>query len=151
MTSLSGNSTLTTLGTLLILHATYSCLHYRSLAIAADLPDTSTPPLDVVMEVYAGFGLCLVGQLMCGPFHRVRIVVVNNNNNKGGKGGDSSSSRFLGEIPTTGGSTSGGSCQRKVEIVAPAYRTRDFDLFNTRGRALSMVMQQRSGKHNMTS
>lgn len=96
---------LTTLGTVLILHSTYSCLHYRSLAIAADLPDTSSPPIDVVIEVFLGFMLCLAGQLMCGTFHEVR------------RSGKSSS---------------------RGEIVAPAYRTRDFDLFCTRARILSV-------------
>lgn len=27
--------------------------------------------------------------------------------------------------------------RRRVEIVAPAYRTRDFDMFNTKARALA--------------
>ncbi|KAL7492773.1 hypothetical protein ACHAWT_001786 [Skeletonema menzelii] len=27
--------------------------------------------------------------------------------------------------------------KQRVEIVAPAYRTRDFDLFNTKARALA--------------
>jgi hypothetical protein len=127
MTSLSGNSTLTTIGAMLILHSTYSCLHYRSLAIAADLPDTSSPPLDVVVEVLLGFALCLAGQLMCGPFHRVRVY--------GGA--------LLGGIERVknGGGESGGSRSRR-EIIAPAYKTRDYDLFNTRVRALSMAMRK---------
>lgn len=104
MTTLSGGSILTTIGTLLIFHSTYSCLHYRSLATAADLPDASSPPADVVVEAFLGFALCLAGQLLCGPFHRVRAA---------------------------------GSGRR--EIVAPPYRTRDFDLFNTRAKALAMA------------
>ncbi|KAL9191505.1 hypothetical protein ACHAXT_001211 [Thalassiosira profunda] len=105
MAPLSGGPALTTLGTLLLLHATYSCLHYRSLATAADLPSASSPPIDVVVEAFLAFLLCLAGQLMCGPFHRVRA--------------------------------SAGSGRR--EIVAPPYRTRDFDLFNTRARALAVA------------
>jgi hypothetical protein len=97
---------LTTLGTVLILHSTYSCLQYRSLAIAADLPDTSSPPLDVVVEVFLGFAFCLIGQLMCGAFHEVR---------------------------------KSGTSVGRGEIVAPAYRTRDFDLFATRARMLAGV------------
>ncbi|KAL3761382.1 hypothetical protein ACHAW5_004995 [Stephanodiscus triporus] len=120
MTSLSGNSTLTTIGALLILHSTYSCLHYRSLAIAADLPDTSSPPADVVVEVFMGFALCLAGQLMCGPFHMVRV----------------SGGPLLGAIRKN----RGGRLRR--EIIAPAYRTRDFDLFNTRVKALSIAMRK---------
>mmetsp|Transcript_37088 Transcript_37088/g.80083 ORF Transcript_37088/g.80083 Transcript_37088/m.80083 type:complete len:202 (+) Transcript_37088:22-627(+) len=118
MTSLTSTPILTTIGVLLILHSTYSCLHYRSLAIAADLPNTSSPPLDVVIEVILGFALCLIGQLLCGPFHEVRVV------SSGG-----------------GGSLLGRSIQKKSrgEIIAPAYRTRDFDLFTTRAKALSMA------------
>jgi hypothetical protein len=116
MTSLSGNSTLTTIGIVLILHSTYSCLHYRSLAIAADLPNTSSPPPDVIVEVLLGFASCLAGQLLCGPFHGVRVY--------------------------GGASMLGGGSSIKREIVAPAYRTRDYDLFNTRVRALSMAMRK---------
>ena len=112
--SLSGNSMLTTIGVVLILHSTYSCLQYRSLAMAADLPDTNSPPLDVIIEVFLGFALCLVGQLLCGPFHTVR---------------------------SGGGSLLGGIQKSNIrgEIIAPAYRTRDFDLFTTRIKALSMA------------
>lgn len=105
MTSLSSDSIITTIGVILILHSAYSCLHYRSLAIVADIPDTSSPPLDVVIEVILAFGLCLLGKLMCGTFHEVKVS-----------------------------STEG---KRRVEIVAPAYRTRDFDLFVTKARALA--------------
>jgi len=105
MSSLSSKSIITTIGVILILHSAYSCLHYRSLAIVADIPDTSSPPLDVVIEVILAFGLCLLGQLMCGTFHQVKV------SSKEGK--------------------------RRVEIVAPAYRSRDFDLFTTKARALA--------------
>ena len=101
----SKSSIVTTIGVTLILHSAYSCLHYRSLAKVADIPDTSSPPVDVVIEVILAFGLCLLGQLMCGTFHQVKV------SSKDGK--------------------------RKVEIVAPAYRTRDFDLFTTKTRALA--------------
>jgi len=113
MASLNGKSMLTTIGALLILHSTYSCLHYRSLAKAADLPDTTSPPPDVVVEVIMGFVLCLVGQLMCGPFHQVR----------------GSSGSLLGSIQKNS----------RAEIISPAYRTRDFDLFTTRTKALSVA------------
>ncbi|KAL3817014.1 hypothetical protein ACHAXA_002926 [Cyclostephanos tholiformis] len=125
MTSLRGNSTLTTIGVILILHSTYSCLHYRSLAIAADLPDTSSPPVDVVVEVLLGFALCLAGQLLCGPFHGVRA----------------SGGPLLGGIERTKKIGGGGGRYRR-EIIAPAYRTRDYDLFTTRVRALSMAMRK---------
>mmetsp|Transcript_1004 Transcript_1004/g.1752 ORF Transcript_1004/g.1752 Transcript_1004/m.1752 type:complete len:117 (-) Transcript_1004:332-682(-) len=112
MASTSGKSILTTIGVLLILHSTYSCLHYRSLAIAADLPDTSSPPIDVVIEVFLGFVLCLVGQLLCGPFHNVRV---------------------------SGGSLLGPIRKSRGEIIAPSHRTRDFDLFTTRTKVLAMA------------
>ena len=117
-----GNSTLTTIGVILILHSTYSCLQYRSLALAADIPDTSSPPIDVIIEVLLGFIICLVGQLSCGQFHQVRRGVA-------------SGSMLLGKIE----SQNSVSNQLKGEIIAPAYRTRDFDLFNTRMKSLSIA------------
>ena len=84
--------------------------------MAADLPDkyTSSPPVDVVIEVFLGFILCLVGQLSCGPFHEVRV---------------------------SGGPMLGGIDRSRVreEIISPAYRTRDFDLFTTRAKALAVA------------
>lgn len=53
-----------------------------------------------------------MGQLSCGPFHEVRV----------------SNGSLLGSIQ-----------KRKREIVAPAYRTRDFDLFTTRMKSLAMA------------
>ena len=135
MSSLSGNSILTTVGCLLIIHSAYSCLHYRSLALVADLPDTSSPPIDVIIEVIIGFVTCLVGQLMCGSFHRVRSV----------PGGS-----LLGGFPKSkgGGSSSSRHHRQYIqgEIVAPVYRTRDFDLFTTaaasrRSKALSRLKE----------
>lgn len=132
MSSLSGNSILTTVGCLLIIHSAYSCLHYRSLALVADLTDTSSPPVDVIIEVILGFVTCLVGQLMCGPFHRVRVT-----------GGP-----LLGGLPKT--KAGGDSTHRYIqgEIVAPVYRTRDFDLFSTSAAAAtrrSMAMTRLEG------
>jgi len=114
-----GNSLITTIGVMLILHSAYSCLQYRSLALIADLSDTSSPPLDVIIEVFLGFIICLVGQLMCGQFHQVRV----------------SSGSLLGSIPK--------SSDRRREIIAPSYRTRDFDLFNTRMKALCIAKRSR--------
>ena len=117
-----GNSTLTTIGVILILHSTYSCLQYRSLALAADIPDTSSPPIDVTIEVLLGFIICLVGQLSCGQFHQVRRGVA-------------SGSMLLGKIEPQNSVSN----QLKGEIIAPAYRTRDFDLFTTRMKTLSIA------------
>ena len=117
-----GNSTLTTIGVILLLHSTYSCLQYRALALVADIPDTSSPPIDVIIEVLLGFIICLVGQLSCGQFHQVRRGVA-------------SGSMLLGKIE----SQNSVSNQLKGEIIAPAYRTRDFDLVTTRMKSLSIV------------
>ena len=68
---------------------------------------TSTPPLDVVLEVLLGFSLCALGQLASGPFLEVRAKI------------------------------SGGG------IAAPMYRSRDFDIYNNRGRAIAKA---RKGK-----
>jgi hypothetical protein len=34
------------------------------------------------------------------------------------------------------------------EIIAPTYRTRDFDMYNTRVRALSMAIRERNKNKN---
>lgn len=65
-----------------------------------------------MIEVFLGFSLCLMGQLMCGYFHEVRKLVV-------GIGG------------------------KRGEIVAPAHRSRDFDLFAPRARALAAIRAER--------
>jgi hypothetical protein len=133
------NSKLTAFGTILILHSTYSCLHYRSLAIAANLlPDiTSSPPIDVILEVWAGFILCLIGQLTYyGPFHQVRRKAI---------GG----SALLQEDMEILRSSNGRWINN--EIVAPIYRTRDFDLYNTRVRALSMAIRERKKVNNSSA
>ena len=131
-TTINISKQLTTIGALLILHSTYSCLHYRSLAIAANLlPDiTSTPPLDVILEVFLGFTLCLIGQLTCyGPFHQVR------HKSAGGTALLAQDVEIL---------RSGNGRWVMDEIIAPEYRTRDYDYFNTRVRALSMAMRERN-------
>ena len=135
MTSLR-NSKLTAIGTILILHSTYSCLHYRSLAIAANLlPDiTSSPPIDVLIEVWVGFILCLIGQLTYyGPFHQVRRKAI---------GGTALLQNDVEILRSSNG--------RWVmnEIIAPTYRTRDFDMYNTRVRALSMAIRERNKNKN---
>ena len=88
-------------GTVLLLHAAYSCLHYRSLV--GDIDDIMPiPPLDVIGETAAGFLFLLIGQLMA-----------------------------LGQLVPV--SISGG--KRKC-LTAPAYRSRDFDIYSNRARAM---------------
>lgn len=60
-----------------------------------------------------------MGQLLCGDFHQVRVV---------------KSVSILEGIQQKSSSD-----RHKGEIIAPAYRTRDFDLFTTRMKALSMA------------
>jgi hypothetical protein len=94
-------------GSLLIVHAAYSCLHYRSLLTdliesgqLLEIHDHPLPPADVWMEAILGFGIVFLGELI--------------------RPGSSLH-------PVTG---------RKQPLVAPAYRTRDFDIYTTRGSAL---------------
>jgi hypothetical protein len=62
---------LTTVGCLFLLHAAFSCLHYRGLLeeFGVDLQGGhAVPPLDVMIEAVIGWTMCLVGQLtMVGP------------------------------------------------------------------------------------
>jgi hypothetical protein len=65
---MSSSSILTVVGILVILHSALSCLHYRSLVadlvVVSEDDEHSIPPLDVKVEVIAGFLLTLIGQLL---------------------------------------------------------------------------------------
>ncbi len=99
----------TCIGLLLVCHSAYSCLHYRSLELVVDrgggstissrgMNGTSAPPMDVILEVFVGFLLCLCGQLVSiGP-----LVEINK------------------------------SSSTTKPIVAPMYKSRVFDIYNTR-------------------
>ena len=100
---------LSTIGGVLMLHAAYSCMHYRSLLQDMDLiPDDSNaqnaypiPPVDVYIEVAVAFALILLGELMgVGKLQPVDIFA----------------------------------SQDRKPLVAPAHRTRDFDIYNNRSR-----------------
>jgi len=89
---------MTTLGTVLMAHAAYSTLHFRS--ILQDLGDgvvqqEAIPPIDVYIELVVSFILLLLGQLM-------------------GMGKLQSAEVFS---------------QNRMPLVAPAYRTRNFDIY----------------------
>lgn len=92
-------------GSMLVLHAAYSCLHYRELL--TDLEESgqilavvsSSPPTDVLIELIFAFGMVLSAELM----------------RKGS-----------GLHPVT-------SQARKKPLVAPSYVSRDFDIYTTRG------------------
>ena len=118
-------------GAILMLHAAYSCMHYRSILQDLDLVATSSsgsdgqhqdetetsssssetmmiPPIDVYIEVVIAFLLILLGELYgIGSLQSVELVVSAEEN----------------EV-------------KRKSLVAPAYRTRDFDIYNNRSKAL---------------
>ena len=106
----SPSTILSGLGVLLLFHSAYSALQYRSILLSAvDIPEhlnPDRPPLDAIVEVIAAFGLCLLGQLLSESFQGVRATTSSAGTKKGGRKAMSSTS-------------------------APAYKTRDFDLYRT--------------------
>jgi Membrane magnesium transporter len=130
------SSVLFYLGTILILHSAYSLLHYRELlqeiqdstlgttlsssigssagagsssAIGVGeggVPDPPDLPIDVVVEVVAGFLFLLVSELI-RPASSLRPIANNSS-----------------------------SAQRGGRVVAPPYVSRDFDVYSTRAKAL---------------
>jgi hypothetical protein len=113
-------------GALLMLHAAYSCMHYRSILMDLDLLDATSsasasssagetvvsetvavPPMDVYIEVLLAFGLLLLGELLgMGPLQSVELL--------------STSSSGISHKP----------------LVAPAHKTRDFDIYSNRSKIL---------------
>jgi hypothetical protein len=98
-------------GSVLVLHAAYSCLHYRELV--TDLEESgqippdlfaSTPslPVDVVVELIFAFVLILGAEL---------------------------TRKGSGLQPVT-------SQAKSKPLMAPCYVSRDFDIYTTRGSAL---------------
>jgi Membrane magnesium transporter len=100
---------LNTLAAILLAHAAYSTLHFRSLVqdlgggggddgssgLLFLLP--SIPPLDVYIELGMSFFLLLVGQLMeMGPLQSADVLSAHHH---------------------------------RTPLIAPAYRTRQFDLY----------------------
>ena len=91
---------ITCIGSVLVLHSAYSCLHFRSLVEDESL----VPPIDVLIEVLLGFLLCLIGSLVyIGPLLPIHTK----------------------------------SDTKSVELVAPPYRSRDFDMYSTRLKVLA--------------
>ena len=119
-------------GAILMLHAAYSCMHYRSILQDLDLVATSSsgsdgqhqdetetsssssetmmiPPIDVYIEVVIAFLLILLGELYgIGSLQSVELVSVSAEENE----------------------------VKRKSLTAPAYRTRDFDIYNNRSKAL---------------
>ena len=129
------SSLLTLTGSVLILHAAYSCLHYRfvvqdleasangllagmstdTAAAALSAATTTTaiiqiPPTDVWMECCAAFLLVLLGELSRKGSHLQPVVPRRSKDDK--------------------------SSLKNKPLMAPVYRTRDFDVYTTRGCAL---------------
>jgi hypothetical protein len=100
-------SLLTILGSLLFLHAAYSCLHYRSILQDLDLEETfSIPPVDVYVEVGAAFVILMLSELMgAGSFQPVEVNV------KVGQ-------------------------PKRRPLMAPTYKTREFDIYANRAKML---------------
>jgi len=96
-------------GTVLLLHAAYSCLHYRSLLRELEdsgLEETQADesyrmPRDVVLETGMGFVMLLLSELMQSGSSLQPVV---------------------------------GPKQRP--LVAPPYQSRDFDIYAARSKAL---------------
>lgn len=95
------SSLLTVLGGLLMAHAAYSTLHFRS--ILQDLGDVEEPipPIDVYVELGLSFVMLLVGELTSmGSLQSVDILA-----------------------------------QGRKPLVAPQYRTRNFDIYEYRSKS----------------
>lgn len=89
-------------GSLLLLHAAYSCLHYRSLLKELDELESSVhtvPPMDVYFEVLSGWILLFMAELI------------------------------------RDGSALQPVSRTKMSLIAPAYITRDFDIYAGRAQA----------------
>ena len=107
---MSASTILLFIGSMLVLHAAYSCLLYRELVTdleeSGQIPSeafVSTPslPVDVLVELLVAFGLILCAELT-----------------RSGSGLQ----------PVT-------SQTRKKPMMAPCYVSRDFDVYTTRGKA----------------
>ena len=94
-------------GAVLMLHAAYSCMHYRSILSDLDLLETTSgAPADVIIEVGLAFFLVLVGELIAmGPLSSVEVI--------------------------------GASAKtKKKTLVAHPHTTRDFDVYSNRSKVL---------------
>ena len=103
-------SLLSFLGIVAVFHSAYSCLHYRNILNDLDLDEQNTtlmiPPVDVIVEVLFGFCCLLLGELI--SMGSLQSVVI--------------------------GGTRNSSSSKHKPLIAPAYRTRDFDLYENRSQ-----------------
>mmetsp|Transcript_2524 Transcript_2524/g.7409 ORF Transcript_2524/g.7409 Transcript_2524/m.7409 type:complete len:117 (+) Transcript_2524:130-480(+) len=109
----SSPTVLSGLGVLLLFHSAFSALQYRSILLSAvDIPEhlnPDRPPPDATVEVVVAFAFCLLGQLLSESFQGVRATT--------------SSAAAAG--------TKAGGRKAMSSTSAPAYKTRDFDLYQT--------------------
>jgi len=115
--SLMLSKSMFTIGSMLLLHASYSCSHWRELVQEVEessndvelISNLPALPLDVWIEVGLGFCLILVSELSRGG-SALRPIMGGGSNKKGGKGPE--------------------------PLMAPIYLTRDFDIYSTRAKVL---------------
>jgi hypothetical protein len=101
---------LTAFGTLVLVHATYSCLHYRSLLLElndAEAEKHPLPPMDVWIEIVASFLILLLAEL----------------------------TRNGSSLQPVSNATAFGAAKKRP-LMAPAFRTRDFDIYAGRCKGL---------------
>jgi hypothetical protein len=97
-------------GTLVLIHATFSCLHYRSLLLELDDAEAEShplPPMDVWVEIVAGFLILLLAEL----------------------------TRNGSSLQPVSNATPFGAAKKRP-LMAPAFRTRDFDIYAGRCKGL---------------
>ena len=105
------STSLTSAGALLLLHAAYSCLHYKSLLQELDISlddisdKRSLPPYDVYVECALGLLVVFAGQLL-GPGAGSWQPCITSGNTK------------------------------RRPLAAPAFRTREFDIYADRSQAV---------------
>ena len=108
-------SILTWIGSLLMLHGAYSCLHYRGILQDLDLEDSESypiPPKDVTIEVSIAFIALLLGELLsAGKLQPVEVISKNP-------------------------SKSSSNHEQRKPLQAPTYLNRDFDIYANRGKVL---------------
>lgn len=141
----STSSIMTTVSMILILHSAYSCLHYRSIlqdfnlmtedTVTTTTTSTSTtttadtihgtttisiPPLDVYIELSIAMFILFIGQLIgTGPLQSVEII-----SSTGTKDETQQQQQQQKKQPP------------RKNLAAPAYLTRDFDIYENRAKSI---------------
>jgi Membrane magnesium transporter len=120
MSSSSTGTACTLTGFVLLLHAAYSCLHFKSLLQELDIEvdagfgGRTVPPLDVQVECLVALLIVFAGQLL-GP-------------------GQGTWQPCLTTTSITGA--------KRRPLAAPAYITRDFDIYADRSRVVAGLVHK---------